>query len=421
MRSKLNTALALLALCTASHASIPLDKVVAIADNEAIMASDLQQRVTKLQMTYRARGLDAPPEDKLVRQSLDALILESLQLQLAAKNGVRIGDEQLNQTMEDVARQNGMNLEQFQQALERQGQSYAEAREQIRKELTLKRVEQGSVANKIKVTDQEIDGFLASERGKQLGNEEYRLNHIMLEIAANAPAGTQATAERFMKELAREGRTADFAALAKRPSPAGTRMRGGDLGWRKELPSIFAKQVPGMAVGDVVGPIANPGALHLIKLIDKRGGTQQVARQTHVRHILIKPSEIRSDAEAQRLATQLRARIAKGEDFAALAKEFSEDPGSALNGGDLDWTEAGQMVPEFDQVMNETAAGQLSQPFQTKFGWHILQVLERRDQDVSATAQRAAAKNAIYKRKYDDELQSWLRRIRDEAYVEIKQ
>lgn len=421
MRSKLNTALALLTLCTASHASIPLDKVVAIADNEAIMASDLQQRVAKLQMTYRARGLDAPAEDKLVRQSLDALILESLQLQLAAKNGVRIGDEQLNQTMEDVARQNGMNLEQFQQALERQGQSYAETREQIRKELTLKRVEQGSVANKIKVTDQEIDGFLASERGKQLANEEYRLNHIMLEIAANAPAGTQAAAERFMSDLAREGRNADFAALAKRPSPAGTRMRGGDLGWRKELPSIFAKQVPGMAVGDVVGPIANPGALHLIKLIDKRGGTQQVARQTHVRHILIKPSEIRSDAEAQRLATQLRARIAKGEDFAALAKEFSEDPGSALNGGDLDWTEAGQMVPEFDQVMNETAAGQLSQPFQTKFGWHILQVLERRDQDVSAAAQRAAAKNAIYKRKYDDELQSWLRRIRDEAYVEIKQ
>lgn len=421
MRSKLNTVLALLTLCSATaQAGTALDKVVAIADNEAIMASDLQQRLAKLQMTYRARGMETPPEDKLTRQALDGLILESIQLQLATKAGVRVSDDQLNQTMENIAQQNGLNLEQFQQVLERQGESYEQTREQVRKELTLKRLEQGSVANKIKVTDQEVDAFMASERGKLIGDEEYHLHHLMLEIASDAPAGTLTEAHHFMAELARDAKTSDFAELAKRRPPAGTRMRGGDLGWRKDLPSIFAKVAPRMAVGEVSSPIENPGALHLIKLVEKRGGTQQVAHQTHVRHILIKPSEIRSDQEAERLATNLRARAAKGEDFAALARTFSEDPGSALAGGDLEWTEAGQMVPEFERVMNATAAGQLSQPFKTKFGWHVLQVLERRVQDVSASAQRQAARNAIQKRKYDEELQSWLRRIRDEAYVEIK-
>lgn len=418
-RFNLIAALLLAGAASVHAATAPVDEVAAIVDSEAIMASEVDQRVARL--AANARGEEAPPPEKLRKQALEGLILESIQMQLADRAGVRVGDDQLNQTMEDIAQQNGLNLEQFKQMVEREGQSYPQIREQIRREMVLKRLEQGYIASKIKVTDQEVEGLIASERGKELTSESYHLHHLMLEIATDAPAGTLEKGRAFMKALAADARSADFADLAKRRPPEGTRMRGGDLGWRKQLPGIFADVAPKLAIGEVAGPLENPGALHLIKLVEKRGGAQRTAQQTLVRHILVKPDEVRDLAASEKFAATLRERILRGEDFASIAKEFSDDSGSALEGGDLGWVESGQMVPEFEKMMNATAAGQISRPFRTKYGWHLLEVRERRAHDVSQVALRQIARNSLYKRKYDEELQSWLRRIRDEAYVEIKQ
>lgn len=416
---------ALLAAClgtglSASAQTQIMDRVVAIVDNDAVMASALQERLAAVQA-----GADSnqplPPQEQLQRQILDALILESLQLQMAERAGVRISDDQLNETLSDIARSNNLTLEQFSQALEERGQSYAQAREQIRREMLLKRVQQGNVSNKVRVSEQEVDTFLASEYGKRMNAEEYRLSHLMLEVPEDAPTSTQQAARDFMEQLKRDADGgASFTSLSRRAAPAGTTLRGGDLGWRRELPDLFASEVAGMQKNDVRGPLANPGALHLIRLMDKRGGTNRVVHQTHVRHILVKPSEIRTPAETAQLAQSLHQRLQKGEDFAALARQFSEDPGSKLSGGDLGWTQAGQMVPEFEQVMNSTQAKQISQPFESRFGWHILQVLDHREQDMAEESLRNQARNVLFRKKYDEELQSWLRKIRDEAYVEVK-
>lgn len=416
---------ALLAACLGTGLSANaqtqiMDRVVAIVDNDAVMASALQERLAAVQA-----GADSnqplPPQEQLQRQILDALILESLQLQMAERAGVRISDDQLNETLSDIARSNNLTLEQFSQALEERGQSYAQAREQIRREMLLKRVQQGNVSNKVRVSEQEVDTFLASEYGKRMNAEEYRLSHLMLEVPEDAPTSTQQAARDFMEQLKRDADGgASFTALSRRAAPAGTTLRGGDLGWRRELPDLFASEVAGMQKNDVRGPLANPGALHLIRLMDKRGGTNRVVHQTHVRHILVKPSEIRTPAETAQLAQSLHQRLQKGEDFAALARQFSEDPGSKLSGGDLGWTQAGQMVPEFEQVMNSTQAKQISQPFESRFGWHILQVLDHREQDMAEESLRNQARNVLFRKKYDEELQSWLRKIRDEAYVEVK-
>jgi peptidyl-prolyl cis-trans isomerase SurA len=401
----------------------PLDRVVAIVDNDVVMQSQLDARLQEVQQTIGKRGGALPPEHVLSQQVLERLIIENIQLQIGDRSGIRITDEELNQAMGTIAQRNGMSLEQFRQALARDGLSYADARDQVRREMIISRVRQRRVAERIQVTDQEVQNFLASDLGKMQLSEEFRLANILIPVSEGASSSEIQAAERQARELYEQlQQGADFAQLAISRSASETALEGGEMGWRKagQLPPPFDSMVGALNVGEVTEPLRTPGGFIILKLLEKRGGDTQVRDEVHVRHILIKPSEIRSAEETRRLVERLYQRIVAGEDFAELAKSFSEDPGSALNGGDLNWIDPDALVPEFRQVMSETASGELSQPFQTQYGWHVLQVMGRRATDSSAQFREQQAANLLRNRKYDEELQAWLRQIRDEAYVETK-
>ncbi len=401
----------------------PLNRVVAIVDNDVIMQSQLDTRVREVQQTIAKRGAELPPEDVLSQQVLDRLIIENIQLQIGDRSGIRITDEELNQALASIAQRNGMSLEQFRAALAQDGLSYADARDQVRREMVISRVRQRRVAERIQVTDQEVQNFLASDLGKLQLSEEFRLANILIPLSdGSSPQAIQA-AERQAQELYQQLRDgADFAQMAIAHSASETALEGGEMGWRKaaQMPPPFDAMVGAMAVGDVTEPMRTPGGFIMLKLLEKRGGGTQVLEEVNVRHILIKPSEIRSEAETKRLIERLHERLLAGEDFGELAKNFSEDPGSALNGGSLDWIDPNALVPEFREVMSNTASGELSEPFKSPYGWHVLQVVGRRATDGSAQFREQQALTVLRNRKYDEELQTWLRQIRDEAYVEIK-
>ena len=414
------------AMCLSSLAFAeqqPLDRIVAIVDTDVVMQSQLDQRLREVQQTIAKRGAALPPEHVLTQQVLERLIIESIQLQIGDRSGIRIGDEELNQAIEAIAQRNGMTVDQFKQALARDGLSLADARDQVRREMIISRVRQRRVAERIQVSDQEVENFLASDMGKMQLSEEYNLALILVPVPEASSAETIQAAERQANELydqLRQG--ADFAQLAISRSAGETALEGGDLGWRKaaQLPPPFDKLVPTMANGDITEPVRTPGGFNLIKLQAKRGGDSQVRDEVQVRHILLKPSEIRSEEQTKQLAERLYQRIMAGEDFAELAKNFSEDPGSALHGGTLDWIDPNALVPEFREVMDRTPVGKTSKPFKSPYGYHVLEVLGRRATDSSAQMRKQQAITVLRNRKYDEELQSWLRQIRDEAYVEVK-
>lgn len=411
-------------LGTAAQAEVQaLDRVVAIVDNDVVMQSQLDQRLREVQQTIAKRGAALPPEHVLSQQVLERLIIENIQLQIGERSGIRITDEELNQAIGTIAQRNGMSIEQFRAALTQDGLSYADARDQVRREMVISRVRQRRVAERIQVTDQEVQNFLASDLGKLQLSEEFRLANILIPVPESSSPATIQAAERQAKELYQQlQQGADFAQLAIARSASETALEGGEMGWRKaaQLPPPFDAMVGALSVGEVTEPMRTPGGFIILKLLEKRGGDTQVRDEVHVRHILIKPSEIRSEEETQRLAQRLYERIQAGEDFAELAKSFSEDPGSALNGGDLNWIDPNALVPEFRQVMANTASGELSKPFKSPYGWHVLQVIGRRATDSSEQFREQQALNVLRNRKYDEELQAWLRQIRDEAYVETK-
>ena len=401
----------------------PLNRVIAIVDNDVIMQSQLDTRIREVQQTIAKRGADAPPLETLQQQVLDRLILENLQLQMGERSGIRISDEELNQTVEGIAERNGMSLDQFQGALQQDGLSLHDAREQIRREMIINRVRQYRVAERIQVSEQEIQNFLNSDLAKMHLSEEFHLANIIIAIpegssATEIRAAEQKTAAVYQQLL--DG--ADFSRMAMSNSSSENALDGGDMGWRKlaQLPPPFDSLLRSTPVGSITEPVRTPGGFIMLKVLEKRGGESTVRDEIHVRHILIKPSEIRSEGEAKRLIDRLHQRIKSGEDFAELAKNFSEDPGSALNGGDLNWIDPNTLVPEFRKVMANSASGELSAPFKTPYGWHILEVLGRRATDTSVQMREQQAATLLRNRKYDEELQSWLRQIRDEAYVEIK-
>jgi peptidyl-prolyl cis-trans isomerase SurA len=354
---------------------------------------------------------------------LERLIVENLQLQIGERSGIRITDEELNQAVGTIAQRNNMSIEQFRSALSRDGLSYDDARDQIRREMIISRVRQRRVAERIQVSEQEVKNFLASDLGKMQLSEEFRLANILIPTpeSANSDAIQNAAkqADAVYQQL-KQG--ADFGQLAIAKSASETALEGGDMGWRKaaQLPPPFDRLLGTMAVGDVTQPMRTPGGFIILKILDKRGGEAQVRDEVHVRHILVKPSPIRDEEKTKALAQSLYSRIEAGEDFGELAKSFSEDPGSALNGGDLNWIDPNALVPEFREVMAKTPQGQLSKPFQTQYGWHVLEVLGRRATDSTTQAREQQAMTVLRNRKYDEELQTWLRQIRDEAYVEIK-
>jgi peptidyl-prolyl cis-trans isomerase SurA len=335
--------------------------------------------------------------------------------------GVRISDAQLNAAMQRIAAQNGMTLDQFRTALEQSGQSYNEMREQVRREMIIQRVQQGHVNQRIEISDQEVENFLATQEGQKLTQPEYRLLHALLPISPDVSSSEEAAAKAHVDKLLARIRAGEPFEQVVSSSGGRYTFTGGDLGWRKldDLPSLFSDVAPTLAKGETADPVRSASGFHLIKMEDKRGGEQMV-KQTKTRHILVKPSEILSDDGARDLVAGLKARTLAGEDFSDLAREYSEDIGSAQEGGDLGWVSPGQMVPEFEQAMNATGVGEVSDPVRSQFGWHILVVDERREQDMTGEASRNQAANFLHQRKYQEELDAWLRQIRDEAFVDIK-
>jgi peptidyl-prolyl cis-trans isomerase SurA len=411
-------------LGTSAHAEVQqINRVVAIVDTDVVMQSQLDQRVREVQQTIAKRGDALPPQHVLDQQVLERLIIENIQLQMGDRSGIRITDEELNQAVGTIAQRNNMTLEQFRSALQADGLSYEDAREQIRREMVISRVRQRRVAERIQVSDQEVENFLSSESGKLQLSVEYHLANIQVRVPDGSTSSVIQAAQQRAKELYQQlQQGADFAQLAIASSASDTALEGGDMGWRKaaQLPAPFDAMIGAMTVGEVSEPIRTPGGFVLVKLVEKRGGNNQVRDEVHVRHILIKPSEIRSEQETKRLAERIYDRVISGEDFSELAKDFSEDPGSALTGGDLNWIDPSALVPEFRAVMAKTESGAISKPFQTNFGWHVLQVMGRRATDGSEQFRKQQAIGVLRNRKYEEELQAWLRQIRDEAYVESK-
>lgn len=415
--------LSLGACALANAQTIALDKVVAIVDDDVVMASELQQQINMIAKRLQTQQTELPPMDVLRDQVLEHLIRERLQLQMGNRVGVEISDQEINQAISRMAAGNKLTMEQFQQQLWTDGMTMSQFQERLRREMVISRVQKGSVNRRINVSEQEVDNFLGSQEGKFWISPDYQLGHILLSLSAAADEesvdNAKEKAEKIHQQLL-DG--ADFRELAIANSNGQRALEGGDLGWRKtsQLPGLLAEAVPSMTKGDISQPIRSDAGFHLLKLYDQRGGEETIVEQAKVRHILVKPSTILSDNEALEKITNIREELNNGADFEELAKTHSEDIGSMLSGGDLGWSTPGQFVPEFEATMKDTEAGTISEPFRSQFGWHILRVDERRQQDFTDTVIRNQAANIIRKRRFEEELQNWLQEIRDEAYVELK-
>lgn len=402
-----------------------LDEIIAIVDEDVILRSELDERMLAVKAQFRDNPqARLPPEDVLQEQIIERLIVESLQLQMADRAGVRISDEELNSAIRSIAAQNNLTLEQFQEAIQQDGISYREMRSQIRREMKISRVQQGVMNNRIQITPREIENFLESELGEVVTADEYRLAHILLPIPDEAGSDqirdVRQQAEQIVQQV-EEG--ADFQSLAVEKSAGQNALEGGDLGWRKavQLPTIFSDVVPEMQVGEVRGPIKSGSGYHLIKLLRKRGAEAEgQVEQTRVRHVLIQPTEIRTPEEARELAQTLRQEIIEGRSFEEVAKLYSDDPGSALSGGDLGWNRDGTFVPEFETTMNNTRVDEISPVFQSSHGFHFLQVTGRRVEDFSERFRMSQAENYLRNQKFDEELETWIQEIREDAFVEIR-
>lgn len=412
----------LLAASGVSQAQLtPVDSIAAVVDDEIIMHSELSERLDVIKK--QSSKMRLPPDAVLRQQVLDKLIDESIQMQMAERSGIRISDQQLNQTIENIAKQNVMSLKNFKKALQKDGIDYSQARDQIRRERLLTEVQRYRVGSKVQISEQDIDAFLNSKRGKTATGEEYRLGHILIQLPSQAKREHINKAENKAKNLVKKLRAgSDFVQTAIAQSEGRNALKGGDLGWRKEaeLPSLFANVAPTLNKGGISDPIRSASGFHIIKVNDKRGGAIKLVKQTAARHILIRENEIRNDAQGKALIQEVYSRIKAGEDFATLAKEFSDDPGSKVSGGDLGWVNDGDMVPAFEKVMKKSKQGQLSKPFKSRFGWHILEVTDYRNKDMGGEIQRNQARQLLYSRRFEEDLPIWLRQIRSDAYVEIK-
>jgi peptidyl-prolyl cis-trans isomerase SurA len=400
-----------------------LDKVIAVVDDDIVLQSELDQRMATIYTQIQQSGTKAPPQDILLQQVLDRLISERLQLNIGYNAGIRIGDEELNQALARIASSNKLTMEEYIAQIHAQGSTVAVVREQIRNEITIMRVQQGKVMRRIRISEQELDNFLNSEEGRFLTSPDVNVGQILLSVPSGTSLeDTDAILARANELQAQAAGGTDFRQLAIANSADQSALQGGDLGWRKmaQLPGVFIDAVEQMDIGQVSDPIRSGAGYHLLKLYERRGGGEQLIEQHFARHILVKPNQIRDQETTVALLNELRDRSIAGEDFAALAKEFSEDPGSALKGGELGWSTPGMFVPEFEQTMGSIALNEVSAPFSSQFGWHILQVTDRRNEDFSTNILRNRAQNMLRERKYEEELQVWLQEIRDEAFIEIK-
>jgi len=404
-------------------ATTELDSIVAIVNDDVIVASELRNEVDMVLPQMRERGTPVPPRDTLREQVLDRLILQRLQLQRAAEVGIEADDAILRQALTSIAARNGLTLGELRQTLEASGVAFEQFREDTRQQLITSRLQTQEVINNIQVTEQEVDRFLEKEASRLIERTAVRLQHILVATPESASDEEVEVARRRAASLVAKLRGgADFARVAAADSDGRQALEGGDLGWfdMGAVPSLVSELAFTMNKGEISDPLRSPSGFHIIRLADIRGAGPTVVTQTHARHILIRTNELVAAEDAQRRLDQLRMRILGGEDFAVLAQAHSDDTGSALQGGDLGWLAPGDTVPEFEGEMAKLAPQGVSRPFQTPFGWHIVQVIERREQDTTDEVMRNKARQAIRERKANEEIDLWLRRLRAEAYVEVR-
>ena len=401
-----------------------LGKIAAVVEDDVILEQELNQEVSTIEQRIQASKTQMPPESILRKQVLEKMIIDRLQRQLAEKAGITVTEEMLNNSAADIAQRNNMTLQQFRAELEHQGMTYKGFLDNMRNEIIINQLRSREIGGRIKVTDREVDHYLETQ-GK-VGEEaaQYHLGHILIAVKEAASASeiqkAQSKADNLVKKL-RAGQ--DFSQAAMSESEDDNALKGGDLGWRtvNDIPTLFADKVSQMRAGEVADAVRSPSGFHIIKMLEIKGLDNHTITKTKVRHILIKTNELVDDEEAKKRLLALKVRIADGDDFASLARAHSDDKGSALKGGSLDWVSPGDLVKPFEETMTQLDINQISEPIQTQFGWHLIQVLDRENKDDSLEHKKNLVRDAIRKRKIEEETELWMRRLRDEAYVEIVQ
>ena len=402
-----------------------LDRIAVVVNDGVVLQSQIDSQLTSITHRLREQGTPLPAASVLRQQITERMVLQEIQLQRSQKLGLRVTDEALNNALRDVAKQNKIEFSRLPDALSAEGVNYAEYREQIRREMTLSLLRQRDVYSRIYVSPRELDQFLAKQSADKTGGVEYDVSHILLALPEAASPGQLEQVEKHADEVYKRAAAGeDFGQLAVANSQAQSALERGAIGWRKgsELPSFMADVVTTLQPGQVSPPVRTPSGFHIIRLNAKRSDTQPlIVEQLHARHILVKTNELQDDETVRGRLQTLRDQIAGGkEDFAAIAKAVSEDPGSANAGGDLGWTSPGAFVPDFEAALSALTENQISEPFHTQYGWHIAQLLGRRTQDMSTEERRRKAFEQIRASKSDEETELWLRRLRDEAYVDYR-
>ena len=403
--------------------AMELDRIIAVVDEDVVMQSELDSQMRRVREQLRQQGAALPPTTVLERQIMERLILQKIQIQKAAESGVEVPDERLESAIQDIANKNQLTIPQFKEILQSDGYQFNEFREQIRDEIMIVSLRRQEVDRRVKVSENEINNYISNEFNQGDSELEIRISHILISIPHSATNEEQIEARnRANSAIAQLRDGAEFSNLAVAVSDGQNALEKGDLGWRRaeQIPSLFSSFVRDMEVGETSDLITSPSGYHIIQVTDRRSGEEILVEQTLARHILITPNELVSDEDAINRTKQLKIRLDGGDDFARLARTNSDDRGSAIEGGDLGWVSKGQMVPEFEEVMLFTEIGEISSPFRSEFGWHIVQVLDRRSYDGTEDVKRSRARSAISQRKQDERYESWLRRLRDEAYVELR-
>lgn len=414
----------LLFLQAASAEEEVLDGVAVIVNDDVVTISEIEERYQIFLQQVTEAGVTELPAKKLVMdQIVERLVSERIQMQEAAMRGIVASDEEITDAIRGFAEQNEMSLDEYRELLEEQGVTYRQLRDDVHRQLILQTIQQYVTRERIWISNQDIKDFRNSPFFELMATDQYQVGHILISTESSDAESAESAEDRALEVVSQLREGADFAAMAVNHSSASTALEGGNLGWRyvEQIPSLFAEVVIEMQVGETADPIRNALGFHIIQLLDKRGASNTKAQQSLVRHILIKPSMIKSSEEALKEITALREELINGADFAELAKEHSEDPLTALAGGELGWTDGSGLDSSLVEKINETATGELSDIFETPGGWHVLEVVDRRVKDLSEKALDDMALNALYQRNFEEALQDWIKQIRDEAFVKVVQ
>lgn len=401
----------------------PMDRIVAVVNNEVLLESELVDMEQTVRQQLRQRNVAMPPSDVLRKQVMERLILQRVQLQKADNLGIRVGDDALNAALKQIAENNKITLREFRDVLAKDGYDFADFRDSIREEMIISRLRKSQVEDRVVVSDREIDTYLTTQAVQGGSETSYHLLHMLINVPeAASPEQVQTAQSKLDNILSLLNAGGDFSEVASGYSDGQNALEGGDLGWRKkgELPSLFSDVVPNLAVGEVSKPLRSGSGYHLVMVKDKKSEETHLVKQTLASHILIKTNELTTDNDAEKRLQQLRERILNGDDFSELARAHSDDTGSAIAGGSLGWSSPGAMVPEFEEKMNELPVGGISDVFKSRFGWHLIKIDDRREQNMAEEFKRNKARSEIRQRKIEEDLESWLREIRDESYVEYR-